>query len=121
MRKLIWGLAAASIAAMGTTSAVAAESSFYVSGNLGLFQHRDLGDAFGAELSFESGLYLSGAAGMDLGNGVRLEVELGGTSFDGDELDSGRVTYNASTVEASATLVTFGGYYDIQTHGSVSP
>jgi opacity protein-like surface antigen len=121
MKRLIWGLAAASAVSLGATSATAAESNFYIAGNLGLFQHQDLGDAYGDELSFESGLYLSGAAGMDLGNGVRLEVELGSTSFDGDELDTGSGTLDASSVEASATLVTLGGYYDIQTQGSVSP
>ena len=121
MKRWLWGLAAASAVSMGATSAIAAEKGFYVSGNFGLFQHTDLSDDFGDEVSFESGFYFSGAAGMALGNGVRLELELGHTSFDGDEFEIGGVTYDAGTVEASATIVTVGGYYDIQTRGSVSP
>lgn len=120
-RTWLWALAAASAVSLGTTSAVAAEKGYYVSGNLGWFQHLDLEDDDGNELSLEPGLYLSGAAGMALGNGVRLEVELGYTSFDGDELKAGGTTSDAGSVEASATIVTLAGYYDIQMGGSISP
>jgi opacity protein-like surface antigen len=121
MRKLIWGLGAASAVSLGAASTMAAEQQFYVTGNLGLFQLSDLEDSVGDEISFDMGPYLSGAAGMAFDNGARVELELGYASFEGDEAEIGGVTQDAGFVESSATIVTVGGYYDIQTEGSVSP
>lgn len=121
MRKAVLGAAAAMAVSLGTTSAVAAESRTYISGSFGLFQHRDIEDAYGDELSFEMGPYFSGAVGAALGNGARVEFELGVTAFDGDEARVSGVVLDASNVEASATILTVGGYYDIQTKGGVSP
>lgn len=121
MRRRVLGAAAAMTVSLGATSAVAAESRTYISGSFGLFQHRDIEDAYGDELSFEMGPYFSGAVGVALGNGARIEFELGVTAFDGDEFESGGYIYDASSVEVSATILTIGGYYDIQTKGGVSP
>ncbi|WP_119459926.1 outer membrane beta-barrel protein [Rhodospirillaceae bacterium SYSU D60014] len=135
MKAKFWWVAAALAVGFGATSTLAAEQGLYLAGNLGLFQHMDketsiydpwYDEIYDIDLSFKPGLFLSGAVGVDFGNGARGELEIGGASANADEVTASdqygnSASVDASDVEISATIITLGGYYDFTTAGKVAP
>ena len=97
----------------------------YLGGSAGLFFPSDstITDDFGAsaEVSFDTGLLISGFGGLAFDNGFRLEGELSYRAADLDELREPGFPDTRVNSEISATSMMASAYYDMKTLTTVTP
>jgi opacity protein-like surface antigen len=110
---------------LGISTAAAAT---YVSGNLGLvFQndgnYYDIIDGDVGRFTFDTGFALVGALGMEFGERMRAEIELGYRSSDVDTAASTQFGswQHARTSDITTTSFMFNGYYDFNPGAQFSP
>jgi opacity protein-like surface antigen len=127
----------ASVALSSMASAADISSSGYSDGGLYLFgmggismprtleasQDVDGTDYDHAEITLENGYSLSGGMGYNLGNGLRVEAELGTLNFDTDEIsfpDAGPEYFADAPGTVDATYAMVSAWYSFDT-GSIRP
>ena len=121
--KKVLSLLVAAVLVMGWSATSFAGKNFYASGNVGMAWFDDA-TATGVEgdeddtvdLSFDSGIALTGAIGCDFGS-TRLEAELGYQTNDVStvtESDGKATNTEEGYGDVSLTTFMFNGYYDIK-------
>lgn len=121
--KKVWSvlMVFALIAGIGVSSASAKA---YVSGNLGavVVHDVDINDGFDTgEITFDTGLALTGAIGGFLGNGVRGEVELGYRANDIDEVTIDGLGTASLNGDVNSLSLMGNIFYDFAADESFSP
>lgn len=111
------------IAALIFSASFVSAEGLYVSGDLGATLTGD--SSFTApgekiDFDFETGLLVNGAVGMDLGNNVRVEGEIGYQTADVDRISKGGEAFDGGdNINVLSFLI--NGYYDIPMDAPVTP
>lgn len=122
MRK--WQVVLMVVLALTATTAFGEEGRGYVGLSTGIFLPNDsrLTDTTGdtADVSYKAGFALSGVAGYEIGNGLRLEGEL---AYKNADLDRIRVAGGSGDVNSDVWSLGFlaNAFYDIKTGSMVTP
>ncbi len=96
----------------------------YISGSLGavILNDIDIDDGFDSgEITFDTGVGFVGAIGNALGNGARVELELGYRTNDLDEVKIDGLGSASLDGDFSALSLMGNAYYDFPTSGKFSP
>ena len=126
MKKTLLTVAALAVL-VAPMSAVAADDSFYLKGNLGLGMAMDtdidnMPNAAGtAKMTYDTGFVGSLAAGYDFASPMRIEVEFMRQKNDLDRLSYDNVYGNFDEGDLTTKSFLFNGFYDIDTGSPWTP